>query len=110
MGNIIAVDLGGSKLVVGLVSPEGTVLHSATAVLTGVPFTREALLDMIDTCVKAINFKAGHPDAAAVGVSVPGAAAVSAMAASSIMGRRRSSDRTDTTPRSGTAGRSSWRR
>ena len=72
MGNIIAVDLGGSKLVVGLVSPEGTVLHSATAVLTGVPFTRETLLDMIDTCVKAIDFKAGHPDAAAVGVSVPG--------------------------------------
>ncbi len=72
MGNIIAIDLGGSKLVVGLVSPKGEVLHSVTEALTGVPFTREALLERISVCIKAVETKAGQTDASAIGVSVPG--------------------------------------
>lgn len=71
-GRVLAVDLGGSKLEIGLVTPKGEILCISRQALTGSPYTREELLEKISAGVSDLNRQYGELGAVAIGVSIPG--------------------------------------
>lgn len=71
-GRVLAVDLGGSKLEVGLVTSDGEILCTSRCELSGTPYTRNALLDKISVGVQDLIKQYGELGAEAVGVSIPG--------------------------------------
>lgn len=71
-GRVLAIDLGGSKLEVGLVTHQGEILCTSRQALSGTPYTREALLEKISAGVSDLVRQYGELGAAAIGVSIPG--------------------------------------
>ena len=72
MGNIIAVDLGGSKLVTGLVTRDGAILCSRRQNLTGIKYDIETIRVKIRESIKDLENQYGELDAEALGMSIPG--------------------------------------
>ncbi|MEO8092504.1 MAG: ROK family protein [bacterium] len=67
MSTTVGVDLGGTKMLVGVVDPDASVLYRSTEASQGI--TVEAIVDRLETEVRLAL--AEHPDAAAVGLGVP---------------------------------------
>ena len=72
MGNIIAIDLGGSKLITGLVSKDGAVLCCVRQDLTGIKYDIETLRVRIRESISDLKSQYGGLDADALGMSIPG--------------------------------------
>ena len=63
----IGVDLGGTKMLVGVVDGQGETIHRRVATSAGL--TGDELLDLLDTELRIATD--GHPDVAAIGLGVP---------------------------------------
>ena len=72
MKNIIAIDLGGSKLIVALVSPEGKILAQNRQEILNTTYTKEVIRQRISIGVRELEVQVGNLDAVAVGISIPG--------------------------------------
>lgn len=71
-GRVLAIDLGGSKLEMGVVSAQGQVLFSRRLSLVGQPYTPENLVRLMAETAAALEAEHGPLNAGAVGVSIPG--------------------------------------
>lgn len=72
LSNVVAVDLGGSKLEVGLVNQRGEILEKSRQELFGLSYTRENILSLIKRAKNDLEERCGKLNIDAVGVSIPG--------------------------------------